>query len=124
MTRKNKFVKGAKIEDWEHLARVLKRNEWVYWDNRPKHPGWLRPMQFQVLDQALARGILSEAVDKRLYVCVHAQDCGDRHAAAGCTAYEPHAFQKYTCDSLGTCRWAGVAQWCVPAREEPCSQQD
>jgi len=128
MPRKTKYRKGELITNWGDLALQLQQNRWVYWGDRPKHPGWLRSMRFQVLDQAINRGDLSEAVDQRLFICVNAHECthpGD------CIAYKPHEFIRGTCDRVGTCSFVGKTQFCVPVdeylypiSEEPCSQQD
>jgi len=133
MPRKTKYVKGGCITNWQELAHALHHNRWIYWGDRPKHPGWLRSMHFQVLDQAITRGILAVAVPTQLYICIHANDCGKTYEP-GCTANRPHDFTERVCDATTRCVYAGVTNWCVPidqylqqipeGQEEPCSQQD
>ena len=128
MPRHNKYRKGSTITNWTELALNLQQNRWVYWGNRPKHPGWLRSMHFQVLDQAINRGDLREAIPTQLYICVHAHDC--QHPE-GCIAYKSHEFVAGICHPPSPCSYSGRTQWCVPVDEylqpipeESCSQQD
>jgi hypothetical protein len=126
MPRTQKFRKGAQVEDWQQLSDLLRRDRWIYWLDRPKHPGWLRSMTFQTLDNAIYGGILWAAEPSEQYICNQAGFCGDKHAAAGCTAYQPHEFIGGQCDSMHTCLYSGYTRWCVPVSlfrkwEEPCS---
>jgi len=59
--KKNKFKKGHVITGMTELDMCLDANEYIYWHCKPKHPGWLRSMQYQCLKNAVKLGILFTA---------------------------------------------------------------
>jgi len=57
-----KFTKGRRIDGLEDLVVQLQCGNWVYWNDRPKHPSWLWNMQLRTLRNAVNAGILYVAV--------------------------------------------------------------
>lgn len=60
--RKRKFKPGRPITTMPALVRRLERGDYVLWHGTPKHPGWMRSMQYQTLSNAVRAGILRRAV--------------------------------------------------------------
>jgi len=46
---KKKYRKGYIIWDESDLAREIRMGNWIYFKGRPKHPGFIANMTFQVI---------------------------------------------------------------------------
>jgi len=53
-----KFTKGRRIDGLEDLIVLLQCGNWIYWNDRPKHPSWLWNIQLRTLRLAVNAGIL------------------------------------------------------------------
>ena len=62
MARARKFVKGGAIADIGELAGELDRLNYVYFWQRPCHPGWVGSMQFRTLVMLVGKGAFSYAL--------------------------------------------------------------
>jgi hypothetical protein len=113
MPRKTKFVKGEAITSIGELAEVLGRNEYVYWQSRPVHPGWMRSMQFQTLIQAVIGRCVFRAVAAlvRPMICDHSATCP---VSNFCEACKPHEFNPNVCDVKQRCVFSHQDTVCTP----------
>jgi len=48
-----KYLKGTTIHSLDSLYYLLKAGRWVFYKERPKHPGFIRNMTFQVISQGI-----------------------------------------------------------------------
>ena len=49
MARINKYRKGKVITSMQQLSCILERNEYIFWKDRPVHPGWIGSMTWRTL---------------------------------------------------------------------------
>lgn len=61
MARQRKFRAGRRIENFADFASCVTGGRWLYWNDRPKHPGWLCGLQFRTIDYAIRGGLLRVA---------------------------------------------------------------
>ena len=116
MPRKTKYVKGEPICDLDQFVSILDAGQWVYWCDRPKHPGFLASMRLRVLQGAVRSGILHLAVERAsARICDHAKVC----------TYEPclHRFAHVCRPGAVRCYGIQAAIECV-LLEAQCSPQD
>lgn len=62
MARKKIFRRGRRIKNLAEVVRRLEKGEWIYWNHKPQHPGWLWSMRIWNLRQAAFSGILYRAI--------------------------------------------------------------
>ena len=62
---KNKYRKGFVIYRLDELWEMLDNGQWVYWRDRPKHPGFIMSMPFRVLAKAIEATIICGAIDQQ-----------------------------------------------------------
>lgn len=62
MAKQKKYHKGDCIPNIGVLAVWLESNQWTYWGDRPKHPGWIISMSLQTLLGAIRAGRLRFAI--------------------------------------------------------------
>jgi hypothetical protein len=65
--RQRKYVKGDQLAVDEAVGHIL-AGRYVFWFNRPVHPGWAASWQFRMLANACKGGVISEAVPNPEYV--------------------------------------------------------
>jgi len=61
------FCKGPVLTSLDDLSRCTLSGQWIYWNDKPLHPGWIISMQFRTIRDALDMGILSLAIREGPY---------------------------------------------------------
>ena len=61
MARPHKFTPGEPIVDLTRFARLMDEHRWVYFRDKPTHPGWAISWSFRTVHGAIRRGYLREA---------------------------------------------------------------
>lgn len=60
--RRRKYAKGRTLTAPEAFAEIM-AGRYVYWHDKPTHPGWARSWQMNMLIGACARGAISQAIN-------------------------------------------------------------
>ncbi len=56
--KKNKFIKGNKINNMKALLFLLTRGYYIYYNHKPQHPGFIQGMTLRTLLNAINNGML------------------------------------------------------------------
>lgn len=61
MKRATKFRKGRKIKTTVEAVKLILGNSYIYWHDKPTHPGWARGWSVNLINSAVANGVLWRA---------------------------------------------------------------
>jgi hypothetical protein len=59
--RKKKFRKAERLFYLTDLIEWIDIDGWIYWCDKPLHPGWVQSMTVRTLKNALEKGIIYRA---------------------------------------------------------------
>jgi hypothetical protein len=62
--KKNKFKKGHKINFMGDLLGHLTRGNYIYYNHKPQHPGFIQSMTLRTLLNAIHNGMLFTAKEE------------------------------------------------------------
>lgn len=60
--RKHKFRPGRTIRTLTDAVRRIDKGEWIYFNHKPQHPGWMLSVQLQTIRASVQRGFLRQAI--------------------------------------------------------------
>lgn len=62
VTRPRKFKPGRKVKTLADAARLIERGEWLYFNHKPQHPGWVKSMPMLTVWTFAICGMLRRAI--------------------------------------------------------------
>ena len=65
MPRVRKFRKGAEIRDPIVVVSTILSGNYIFWRDKPMHPGWMSSLRLVTIAQAARHGLLYEAIENK-----------------------------------------------------------